>query len=583
MWFGRGFVVALAVLLGLRAGVAFAQTSFETTITSPAIPTDPRPRTAVPTEIRGSQDFPLQSATGVASGAASSAGNGSAATIVLPSTTRDSLRSGRGRGSGGARPGSGFDPILPDRSGARRAGAQQDGDLTPNIAPPPQDGIITVGEPQGLLDGEDPTKVDGRAPEDIAAFNAPPAGYDPAAFDLEISPALDRRPGQLFRFEPYQAIGIRIGSFVLFPQVETALAHTNNVFSSPRGRSDTALEVAPGLRLVSNWKVHALELNASGRTSFHRNFTTENERSYQLDARGRLDITRRTNIEGLARRAVSQESRSGANSTLSAGQNRTDIVTDTLALTGNHRFNRLSLQLRGAVQQINYAPAEVNIAAPPAPPVFARVDERDYRTRDLGLRTSWEFKPTLTVFADLRLRQRIYDRLQGGVNRDSSGKQWRAGVSFGTSGAYLRGEISAGYGNRRPDQRSLAPIDAFLFDANLAWRMNALTSLLFTANTDFTETTLAGASAGLTRTAGISVRHSFRRNLIGTVGINHSRVSYQGAGVSEATTTASAGLEYSINRTVQLFGSYNHSVFNSNQPGSDYRGDDIRIGMRLRR
>lgn len=552
-------MAALALLGMAHASQALAQARPDVAIVSPAIPPDPRPAPV----IRGGQDLPL-APVDAPSGA-----------IVLPSNAAST------RANGAAS--SAIDAGIDDRSGAVRSGARQDGDLTPNIARQPQDGIITVGEPQGLLDGGDPTRVEGRAEQDIAAFNTPPAGYDPSAFNIELSPMRDRRPGRLFRFAPYQPIGIRVGSFVLFPEIEAAGALTNNIFSSPNPSSDSALELAPSLRLVSNWRVHALELNARARTSFHRNFKTEDDRNYTLEARGRLDITRRSSIESLISQDITQETRGSANTLSGAGQDRADITTRTAALTGNHRFNRLSVQLRGAVAQIDYGATQVNIAAPAAPPVFASVDDRDYTARDLGMRASWEFKPTLIAFADVQLKDRTYRRLQGGVNRDSSGDEGRLGVSFGNSGAYLRGEISVGYGRRRPDQATLTPVDAFLFDANLAWRANALTSLLFAANTDFTETTLANSSAGLTRTAGISVRHAFRRNLIGTAGVSHNRVNYKGAGVTEDTTTGRLSLDYSLNRQVVLFGNYAHVAFRSNQPGSAYQTDDFRIGVRLRK
>src|SRR5690606_2724928 len=120
-----------------------------------------------------------------------------------------------------------------------------------------EDGLIDLAEPLAHEDGSDPTR-DTRPPEDIEAFANPPAGYDPLPFQIEdIDPvATDRRPARLARFEPYDPVGVRIGSFVYFPEIEVGGFWTDNVLSSPDARSDIAAEIRSVSRLVSNWSVH---------------------------------------------------------------------------------------------------------------------------------------------------------------------------------------------------------------------------------------------------------------------------------------------------------------------------------------
>ena len=238
------------------------------------------------------------------------------------------------------------------RPGQRRAPRDGDPSAVPGTGGN-ADGIARVGEPAGPLDGADPNQLDNRSPDDIAAFENPPAGFDPRLFDAELDPILDRRPAQLFRFEPYSPKGIRVGSFVLLPEAEFSGAYFSNVFRSSNARGDTALELRPSARLVSNWRTHALEFRAIGLASFHNDFTTEDDRAYLLETRGRIDITRRTNIEGLLSREVAQESRSSIDAVQGAGR-RNDVTTDRAAATFNHRFNRLGLQLRGAVSDLAY-------------------------------------------------------------------------------------------------------------------------------------------------------------------------------------------------------------------------------------
>src|SRR5690606_25022393 len=107
---------------------------------------------------------------------------------------------------------------------------------------------------------------------------------------------------------------------------------------------------------------------------------------------------------------------------------------------------------------------------------YSRVDGMDNTDRDTvetrqAVRAGWELKPTLTVFAEGELNQR--DKREApadGIPRDSDGYRTRVGVDFGATGALLRGQVSVGYGHQTPRDSRLAPVDAFLFDANLAWR-----------------------------------------------------------------------------------------------------------------
>ncbi len=104
--------------------------------------------------------------------------------------------------------------------------APQDGLVT-------EDGVIDLSEPQSPSDGDDPNR-DTRPAEDVDVFANPPAGYDPLLYQVEdVDPIEDRRPARLARFEPYDPVGIKIGSFVFFPELEIGGIWTNNVLSSP--------------------------------------------------------------------------------------------------------------------------------------------------------------------------------------------------------------------------------------------------------------------------------------------------------------------------------------------------------------
>jgi hypothetical protein len=334
-------------------------------------------------------------------------------------------------------------------------------------------------------------------------------------------------------------------------------------------------EVATRTRLVSNWSRHAVELRAVTLTSFYDEHPSEDDRDWTVEGRGRLDVTRRTNIQGLISRDYGQESRSAIDGPTTGA--RPDVTTDVAALTLNHRLNRLSLQLRGALTDVEFSPT-VNGG------IISTNADRNTLTHEGALRLSYELKPTFSLFAEGGLNHREYDAAPSdGILRNSEGERYRLGIDFGGTSQILRGEASIGYGRQSPDDHRLSAVNAFLLDSNLAWRMTELTSLLFLARTEIYDTTTSGSAGVVSHQVGIEARHAFRRYFVATAGLSYTDNDYDWNPIEERTLTTIVGAEYFASRDIILFGRYQHDAFDSNQPASDYHEDSVRLGLRVRK
>jgi len=440
----------------------------------------------------------------------------------------------------------------------------------------PLDGVMEVDEPLPVPDGIPDLRRDPRTPQDIAAFQRPPAGYDPYLFQIELEPLADRRPAQLFRLEPTVARGVRIGSFVLFPEAEIGAATTNNLFRNGERIGDSALEVRSNVRAVSDWRAHALEFRAGGAASFYNEFPSEDDRTYALEARGRLDFTRRTNVEALVSHQIDRATRSSRDEPADAAA-RAEIETNRAAATFNHRFNRLGLQLRASITDVAFAPVAAIGGG------LISNDERDFVQRDAAVRASWALNRKVDVFAETAVVEREFHAAPAdGILRSSAGERYRVGLAFNAWDATVRGEISAGWGRQAPRDDRLDPVEGVIVDANLAWRASALTTFLLTARSDFYDTTTTGSAGALSRLVGLEARHAIKRHLIGTAGLKYSVAPYEGVALTERSLTAELGLDYYLHRDVILFGRYQHVAFESTAPASDYTVDILRIGVRVR-
>ncbi|HET6390334.1 outer membrane beta-barrel protein [Hyphomicrobium sp.] len=438
-------------------------------------------------------------------------------------------------------------------------------------------GIDTMSEPAQSWDGDVMSRGAPADNDDAMLVENPPAGYDPLLFQIEdLDPYTDNRTTRrLFRQEPYDPVGIKVGSFVLFPEVEFGTSYYSNIFHAPGSPSDWALDVNPGARLVSNWGRHALELRGVGQLSFFDEYLTEDDRDYTLEARGRLDITKRSNLQALVSRQQYLEDRSALDA--SSVGTRSVVRTDRAEAAYNQRFNRLSYQLRGSVQDYSFGATQYGGVTTPG-------RDRDYTVYEETVRTSWEFKPSFSPYLEFAYNHRDYAEAAQSdlINRTSNGQRYRVGVSFGNTGEILRGDISLGYGVQTPEDARLRSVDGLTIDANATWRVSDLTSVLFNANTDVSETTTAYVGGAFYRSLGLEVRHQLRSYLVATAGLVYSNQNSQDGVIDDTLWSQTAGIEYYANRNTVLYGKYQHVNFNGIGAANDYVGDEVHVGVRLR-
>ncbi|KAB2850783.1 MAG: outer membrane beta-barrel protein [Hyphomicrobiaceae bacterium] len=435
--------------------------------------------------------------------------------------------------------------------------AKIDGDLSEEAPPPiPEDGKEPI-EP--LL-----VPVDG----DHARINDMTAALP---VDEEVDPERLGRPITPRRFGLYQPLGIRMGSFLFHPEAETNLVHTDNLFRSAASRqADTALEIAPRLRVTSDWSRHAIEARVEGLRSYHERFESEDDRKITASLRGRIDVTRKTNVAADLSYDYGQETR-GSLTGPALNAPRANIETRRAALEGNHRFNRLSLQIRGARTEYDYSNE-------------TGIDDRSYTQDEAGTRIGYEFVPGVRVFVDGSANRRKHETaaLADGILRDSTGTRVRAGIALDIRGT-LKGEASLGWAQQKPDDARLRPTEGLILDSSLTWRPTGLTEFILSAKSDVAESDAALTSGALSRQAAIEVRHALQRNLILLAGLSYAVTEYTGTPVTERVLKETLGTEYYLSREVALTARYQHTNFFSTTPGADYTDNEVRVGVKIRR
>lgn len=378
--------------------------------------------------------------------------------------------------------------------------------------------------------------------------------------------------------DPYEPLGLRIGSFIVKPAIELSGGYDTNPERDSPARGGNVLIVAPELRARSDWSRHEFRADIVGRYLTYPGFTaTPSVTQPFLDSRvaARIDVTRRTRIDLEGRFLLSTENPNSPD----LPANLAELpITMTGGVTAGvaHRFNRFELGVSGSFDRTTYNESKLTNGT------FVNNDDRNYDQYGVQVRGGYELFPGVKPFVLFRSDRRIYDLPvdAGGVSRDSDGNEVRVGSTFELT-KQLTGSASIGYAERRYKDPTLRPIDGLVADGSLVWTATPLTTVTFIARSRIGETTLTDVSGVLTRDFGVQVDHSFRRWLIGSVKFEYGQDDYVGSPRLDERFALAGIVTYKLSRNAQLKGEVRRQWLNSTDVSANYVANIFLLGLRL--
>ncbi|WAJ30543.1 outer membrane beta-barrel protein [Antarcticirhabdus aurantiaca] len=369
--------------------------------------------------------------------------------------------------------------------------------------------------------------------------------------------------------DPFAAIGIRAGSFVLYPTLLQTLGASTNLEAEPDGRSGIFSETTLSARLLSDWSRHEAEANASA--TYRRNFQGElrDDPRVEADARLRFDLGARMGATIRGAFSYRRDDAADADDPGASGE-RPDAFDGTLAAELERSFGRILLRGTGSLSR---SVEESAVAGIP--------DER-YTTATAALRAGYELSPALQPFAEASLGRRLFDSspVLGGDGPDATISALRTGTTFRLS-EKLFGEAAVGYAWSDPDEGFRATRSP-TFDALLTWSPRRGTDVTLTAATRF-EPGSDGLSSETVYDAALGVSHRLRAR-IDLDGRLAGRVTDSSiTGGDETLLSFEAGVTYWLSRAAALTTLYRHEDLFSDRARADWRADTIQLGIRLQR
>ena len=388
------------------------------------------------------------------------------------------------------------------------------------------------------------------------------------------SGALLEGQGVMDRTRPeYDAIGLPVGGFTLYPTLGASFSADDNIFRGPDGVSDTFWTLSPRLDLRSNWSRNALQLYTQLDHYAYDSHGSETRTNWIIGGAGRLDIATGSFAGADAYYFDTHESRTSPDlSDLARSPTRYRRAHGDL--TASDTINRFTLSATANYDRFDFDPTRLIGGG------FIDNGDRDRNVYEVTGKAAYELSPNHAIFAQFTYDKRDFDRLldRDGFNRDSDGYRLDVGTAMMLT-PLIQASAYAGY----LKQNYAAPLhdaSGLDFNAQIDWFATELLTAHLTASRTIEDTTISGASSMDVRQVGVSADYELLRNLIlqGQFGYADNKFD----GIARDDKVTSAGLEgrYLMNRHLSAYASYEFQRRATNATGRDYKDNIFMIGLR---
>lgn len=412
-----------------------------------------------------------------------------------------------------------------------------------------------------------------------AADASAQAGPQGAAQTAQATQAQEPAPFVRDRVRPeLDPLGVRLGGFLLFPQVTTGLTYTDNVFfTRDNKQSDLIATATPSFRLVSDFGRH--EVRALGRVEAGRFLDNRDESyvNYDLEAGGRYDFGNRADASGTVFHRRASEGRDDPNS---AAAFREPVVFTTTGGRASYTqpFGRFNASVGAGAQAIDYRDTPLRAGG------TSDQDDRDRNVYDVNARLGYQIQPAYEAFVRAGYSWIRYDRARdnAGFARDSDGYEVVAGARIDLTGLVV-GQVFAGYFRRDYDDARLRAVDGLSFGGRLDWAVTRLTTVYGEAQRNVVETTSGGASAIDQTVLLAGVDHELLRQVILNAEFRYVANDFRGIAREDDVYRLRLGATYTLNRNLFVEGGYSYETRESNVRAREFDNNVVlvRIGARL--
>ena len=417
--------------------------------------------------------------------------------------------------------------------------------------------------------------------DDIATATVREPTID-SAEDQPLDPGAERVPAieglnRPVEENPYDAVGIRWGAFILKPTLETGVTATSNADSSADGSEAVLSETTLRLNAASDWTSHSATVDAYG--TFRKTLSGQevDDVAAGVDAELELELGNEYRARGTFAYAAAPESAASPVVIVGAADEPIrQTIGGTLGLerdVGKARF-----AVTGGIEHDSYGDADLEGGG-----VLSQKD-RDSTLYTVALRAGYEISPAITPFVETEIGRNLYDQEvdSAGYRRSSDRYAVRGGLELDL-GEKLSGEIAAGWISEDFDDSRLEPLSTPTVEADLKWSPQRGTDVTLSGSTMLEGTTTAGESGSVLYSSAIGIERQIRANLTGNANFGAAYRDYAESDGYDVILNAEASLTWWLNRYAGVVTRVRYEDVSSNLPDRDAETNSIFLGLKMQR
>jgi hypothetical protein len=385
----------------------------------------------------------------------------------------------------------------------------------------------------------------------------------PAGTSIPVSPSISSggggSPGN-------DELGITLGAFRLYPQIELNVGADSNVFAQNASQGTTAslyTTIAPSLDLRSDWLNHELHLQVSGIAGFYADAPTQNYRNFTVSAGGRIDIL--TDFYATWSVGFKQSTEALGTPNVAFAQAPTVVNSIPVSLGLYQHFNRLFYELRVSATRYSYFDnSTVTESGLPG-------SSRDRTEYEESLRIGYDVTDDLALFVEPVINQRRYLNLvnAAGQERNSDGETMNVGATWKPSPST---SLEAQVGYQTQAYQSLGTTSAITYGLSGSWNGYAPLTIRPSITRSISETALSEFSSFVSTTYGIDFNYLIHDAWTAVGGLSLTTADYApiaGTGSSARTDSVyrgQIGLLYALRPQVQIGPFFEYTTGSSTDP-----------------
>lgn len=376
----------------------------------------------------------------------------------------------------------------------------------------------------------------------------------------------------------YDALGVRLGSFIVNPQLTSSIGYSDNVFNDNLNkRSDVYTSLEPYVNVASDWSVHQFRLTGAADLRRYAQQTLRNQDAWNVQSSGRIDVSSAltVQVEGQLDRTYESPFASDvvANLIRPSRYLRTFVGTRATYDTGRSRILATFDRTSYGFSSIQFADGSIRDQT-----YRDRVTYNGTATYELG------FTPSLSFYTRVETDRNDYsaDRAFGAPNRDSSGYRAVVGSNFDIAGV-ARGTVGIGYSYRTfTASQTYRNTQGLSVEARADWFPSELTNIGVLLQRRLIDVDLSNAGTSWDNRIRVTVDHELLYNLILTLGGEVSKRQYPERNVSTDVYRAEFRGRYQVTRWLGLDANIGYGSNRPNQIGLGNPFDELRGGLSIR-